>query len=146
MEKQVKIAYIGISIWSSESGYFVGDMGYAFNEEADSRVFEESGYARLRENLEEWINSDDAEDEGGEDFYVYELRTAVGTYDTEEIGRDEIKESELAYEVDIDSDTDEVSEVFVCAPREVAEDIIREEYGMFVTAHYREVENDDDEV
>ena len=75
-----------------------------------------------------------------------ELRTAVGTYDTEEIDRDEIKESDLSYAVDIDSDTDEVSEVFVCAPKEVAEDIIRDEYGMFVTAHYRNVENDDDEV
>ena len=147
MEKEVRIAYIGLQYWNPEDREFYGDMGYAFNDEADSRVLEANGYEDLRKGCAEWVNdpnsSDESAEKEGESYAVYEIHTATATYDTEDFDGNEIDadgnltSKARLWSLDIESDTDEITEVYVNAPRAIAESAIKEEYGMWVTAHYK---------
>ena len=137
---KVKIGYIGYSWWDKETQEFHGDMGYAIDNESETRVLARNINDTIRSYNLEYIDSEDCVENGDysdEGFAVYELTLADLDVDEEEIEQgDDIN---LTYGR---TENDKIIEVFVCAPASIARKWVEEEYGKDVEAHYR----DEDEV
>ena len=108
--KREKIAYVDYLHYDGESKNFYGDMGYAFNDEKDSRV-PVGEIENVKSNLNEYINSDDAnencdtlDDEGG--FSVFIVRTAVVEMEDE---------YDNLWSADLLQETDKPVAVYACA-------------------------------
>ena len=132
--KRAKIAYIDYLHYDGERKNFYGDMGYAFNDEKDSRV-PINEVDSVKANLNEYINSDDAnencdtlDDEGG--FSVFIVRTAVVEMEDE---------YDNLWSADLLQETDKPVAVYACASESVARTAVGKEFaGEKVEFHFRD--------
>lgn len=126
-----KICYTDYLNYNAKDDAFYGDMGYAFNDEAESRTPIEE-IDDVRRSTEEYINSADSADESDDDgsYSVYIIRTAI--LELEE-------EDDALWSGDIVEDTG-ISDVFVCASEECAGERVREEFADVkgVKFHFRD--------
>lgn len=126
-----KICYTDYLYYDAEKDTFYGDMGYAFCDEAESRTPIEE-IDDVRRSAEEYINSADSADDGGDNgsYSVYAIRTAIL----------ELEEGDDAlWSGDIVEDTG-ISDVFVCASEEYAGERVRKEFANAkgVRFHFRD--------
>ena len=132
--RREKIAYIDYLRYDGERNNFYGDMGYAFNDEKDSRV-PINEVDSVKANLNEYINSDDAnencdtlDDEGG--FSVFIVRTAVVEMEDE---------YDNLWSADLLQETDKPVAVYACASESVARTAVGKEFaGEKVEFHFRD--------
>ena len=129
--QRVKIAFIDLEHWSEQDGRICGDMGYSFEEEPYTRVpIEEIN--NTRSELEKYINSTDADDNGEcdkEDFSIYSIVTTDAYLDYEGEGLDT---------ADIDRNKNKITDVYVCATEEWAKSRIEKEFPYKgIVFHYR---------
>lgn len=126
-----KICYTDYLYYDAERDAFYGDMGYAFNDEAESRTPIEE-IDELRRSTEEYINSADSADESDGDggYSVFIIRTAI--LELEE-------EDDALWSGNILEDTG-ISDVFVCASEEYAGERVRKEFAATkgVKFHFRD--------
>ena len=126
-----KICYTDYLHYDTDGDAFYGDMGYAFNDEAESRTPIEE-IDEVRRYSEEYINSADSADESDEDgsYSVYVLRTAI--LELEE-------EDDALWSGDIVEETG-ITDVFVCASEEYAGERVRKEFAdaKGVKFHFRD--------
>lgn len=133
---KIKIGYVDMSWWDADNDTLSGDMSFSFNN-GDSRVLAKDIETEIREPSIEYINSDSAEDDCGEDmFAIYELHTAVVDVDDDDMEEGDTEEDAPLTFADIVNGTDKLVEVYVCATRAQAEGIIKEYYGN-IKAYYR---------
>lgn len=144
MERRVKIVYIDRVWFDHEEKRIVGDMGFSFEDSSDTRQLA-TEIEEVRKSCQEWIdetadpNSEGMEEFGNgkdSDYAIYELHTAEATYDDEDYDGQPITSSARLWDVNIDADTDELTDVYVCALKEDAEVAIDDEYDMWVGKHY----------
>lgn len=126
----LKIGFYDLVWYSAESKRIVGDMGFTFNDSADTRFPADE----LKENIStalQYHNRESYEGEVGNgidsDFAIYEVHTAEGLIDDE---------NENLWSAEIDIDTDNVVALLVCATKSDAQDIIRKRYGDDLKAVY----------
>ena len=129
MEK-VRIAYIDLEYWDEERGRTCGDMGYSFEDEPNTRV-PIGEIDEHRRHLEEYINSEEA-DENGEcekdGFAVYSL--VIADAYVEDDDRLDIAE--------VDKSRSRVTDVYVCATEEWAKCRVEKEFtDKGIVFHYR---------
>jgi len=132
---RMTINYLDRVWYSAESKRVVGDMAFTFCERGDTKVLAADAEDTIIFNIEEFIDSDDAVENGevgdgrNTDFAIYELYTAE--VETEDEDEDDI------YMADEVEGTSKVIKVFVCATEEDAKDIITARYGKDMDATYR---------
>lgn len=145
MERRVKIVYIDRVWFDHEEKRIVGDMGFSFEDSSDTRQLA-TEIEEVRRSCQEWINETADPNRVGmeefgngrdSDYAIYELHTAEATYNDEDYDGQPITSSDRLWDVDIDSDTDEITDIFVCATMKDAAQAMDVEYdNMWINKHY----------
>lgn len=142
MAKKIKVAFIDKMYYNAESKRLCGDMGFTFQESADTRVLIENEDDLINDSID-FINSEEAKewDDVGDgvetDFSIYELYE--GEIEVEDEDYDDFADILWSYRI-IDG-TSVLKKVFVCATEEDASGIVRKYYPN-VDAEYRTEEED----
>ena len=135
MAKKIKVAFIDKMYYNAESKRLCGDMGFTFQESADTRVLIENEDDLINDSID-FINSEEAKewDDVGDgvetDFSIYELYEA-------EIDVDDDEYADFLWSYRIIDGTSVLKKVFVCATEENASGIVKKYYPN-VDAEYRE--------